>query len=274
MKSYWIRIILVAVLLRVFEPSGFALEEPLTGTEIRKIGHKVFENECSAKDECLMQWNEGEDFLSLGIGHFIWYPAGKNGPFEESFPELIGFIEASGQEIPDWLKAAALTGCPWGSREDFLADRQSPKAVELYQFLMETKPGQADFLVKSLDESFPEILQAASASQREHIKKQYERLVQSQQGVYVLVDYLNFKGAGVLITERYNGQGWGLLQVLSGMKGEGTRLDALEEFCKTAERLLTERVNNAPPERNEQRWLKGWKKRVRSYLEAGPANED
>lgn len=48
----------------------------LSMEEIRLIGERVFENECASREESLIDWNEGEDFLSLGIGHFIWYPRG------------------------------------------------------------------------------------------------------------------------------------------------------------------------------------------------------
>ena len=51
----------------------------LSTEEIRWIGERVFENECASRDESLIKWNEGEEFLSLGIGHFIWYPRGKKG---------------------------------------------------------------------------------------------------------------------------------------------------------------------------------------------------
>jgi hypothetical protein len=75
------------------------------------------------------------------------------------------------------------------------------------------------------------------------------------------VDYVNFKGEGTLETERYKGEGWGLLQVLETM-GEGP---ALQEFSRAADKVLTRRVQNSPPERGEQRWLAGWRSRVRSY---------
>ena len=39
-----------------------------------------------------------------------------------------------------------------------------------------------------------------------------------------LIDYVNFKGEGVLETERYRGRGWGLLQVLEGMPEQAARL--------------------------------------------------
>jgi hypothetical protein len=82
-------------------------------------------------------------------------------------------------------------------------------------------------------------------------------------GLYVFVDYVNFKGEGILLTERYRGQGWGLLQVLEAM-GDGP---ALSEFSRAANRVLTRRVANSPPERGEQRWLQGWRNRIRTYAE-------
>ena len=75
---------------------------------------------------------------------------------------------------------------------------------------------------------------------------------------------MNFKGEGVLETERYKGRGWGLLQVLEGMS-DASGASPLGEFADSAERVLRERVKNAPPERKEQRWLAGWLERVETY---------
>jgi hypothetical protein len=87
----------------------------------------------------------------------------------------------------------------------------------------------------------------------------------TSQGCYALVDYVNFKGEGVLHTERYQGQGWGLLQVLEGMHGTGGDAAAVEEFSRSAKTILMRRVRNAPPQRHESRWLSGWLQRVNSY---------
>jgi hypothetical protein len=80
-----------------------------------------------------------------------------------------------------------------------------------------------------------------------------------------LIDYVNFKGEGTNPAERYKGEGWGLLQVLAGMQGTGA--GAPKEFGTSAAAVLTRRVQNSPPARNEQRWLPGWKNRVRAYSE-------
>src|SRR5438067_13795432 len=77
-------------------------------SELDQIGRKVWRNECNNSVEELTAWNLGEDFASLGIGHFIWYPAGKRGPFEESFPKLVSFAEARGEPFPAWTHGA----CP------------------------------------------------------------------------------------------------------------------------------------------------------------------
>ena len=82
-------------------------------------------------------------------------------------------------------------------------------------------------------------------------------------GTFALIDYVNFKGEGTKETERYRGEGWGLLQVLAGMRG--TEGSAVGDFAESAARVLSRRVQNAPAERHEERWLPGWKSRVRAY---------
>jgi hypothetical protein len=76
---------------------------------------------------------------------------------------------------------------------------------------------------------------------------------------------VNFKGEGTKASERYRGEGWGLLQVLAGMRGSGA--GAAREFGESAAAVLSRRVRNAPPERKEERWLVGWKSRVGAYGE-------
>ena len=115
-------------------------------------------------------------------------------------------------------------------------------------FLTDTIDLQADFLVERLRGALPKMLAAAPAGEREAIEQRFNRLANRAQGCYALVDYVNFKGEGVLETERYKGRGWGLLQVLEGMSDE-SGASPLSEFADSAERVLRERVQNAPPER-------------------------
>ena len=47
--------------------------------ELNVVADKIFKNEAGGKKEDIVYWNTGEDFPSLGIGHFIWYRAGQRG---------------------------------------------------------------------------------------------------------------------------------------------------------------------------------------------------
>jgi hypothetical protein len=236
----------------------------LTPRELDVIGRRVWQNECNGTREGLTSWNIGENFASLGIGHFIWYPKGVNGPFEESFPLLIKFFTANGVKVPAWIKPE--DDCPWSTRAEFLAAAKNEKMTELRDFLASTIDMQARFLVQRMELALPKMLAAAPSNQRNKIKTNYDRLAATQRGSFALIDYVNFKGEGTKDTERYLGEGWGLLQVLAGMgESEGASPAAL--FARSAEEVLTRRVRNAPPDRHEERWLNGWKNRVRAYVQ-------
>lgn len=236
----------------------------LSQGEALRIGKRIWQNECKGTISGLTSWNAGEEFASLGIGHFIWYPEGKRGPFEESFPKLIAFMSSHGAKLPDFLPPG--TGdlrCPWNSRAEFLHAQQTPEMKQLRQFLADTVDLQAQFLVDRLQHALTKMLDETAASNRANVQRQFERVANSAQGSYALIDYVNFKGEGVLHSERYNGQGWGLLQVLEEMRP--TAGDASAEFARAARAVLTRRVHNSPPARNESRWLPGWINRVNSY---------
>ena len=137
--------------------------------------------------------------------------------------------------------------------------------TELRNFLAKSIDLQTDFLVQRLQQALPKMLAAAPAAERAKIERQFARVASTPQGCYALVDYVNFKGEGLLDSERYHGQGWGLFQVLQGMTGSENGAGAAQEFARSARATLTRRVQNSPPERNESRWLPGWLQRVNSY---------
>ncbi|MDP8216732.1 MAG: hypothetical protein P9L98_05395 [Candidatus Kaelpia imicola] len=265
MKRIIIGIIVIVIFIAVI--CSLRQKISLTNEQAEWIGKKIFYNECGGKIEFLVTWNEGEDFMSIGIGHFIWYPKGKKGPFEESFPKLLLFVKEKGKTLPNWLQESGEPHCPWRSRDEFLQDLQNQKVADLREFLMETKSLQLLFLVERLKEALPKMLKAAPEKLQPHIERQFYRLALTPAGMYALIDYVNFKGEGTLSTERYKGQGWGLLQVLEEMKGNKRGTQVLQEFVQVAEKLLTERVKNAPPRRNEQKWLPGWKRRLNTYID-------
>jgi len=232
--------------------------------DILRIGKKVWQNECNGTISGLTAWNEGEDFASLGIGHFIWYPKGLRGPFEESFPKVVSFISKRGAKLPTLLLRGVEQPCPWNSRAEFLRAQHTVEMNQLRQFLVDTIDLQAEFLIARLEGALPKMLAEAAPADRANVQQQFERLARTPHGCYALVDYVNFKGEGVLHTERYQGQGWGLLQVLESMHGTSDAA-AVDEFSSAAKAILTRRVHNAPAQRHESRWLTGWIRRVNSY---------
>jgi hypothetical protein len=229
------------------------------------VGKRVWQNECNGTISGLTSWNQGEDFASLGIGHFIWYPKGRQGPFEESFPKLVSFVSSRGAKLPTILLGVGRgQPCPWNSRAEFLKAQNATEMNQLRRFLADTIDLQAEFLVARLEAALPKMLAEAAPADRTNVQQQFERLTKTPQGCYALIDYVNFKGEGVLHTERYHGQGWGLLQVLEAMHGNSDS-GAPDEFAQAAKAVLTRRVQNAPPDRHESRWLTGWLRRVNSY---------
>lgn len=236
----------------------------LTREQALEIGRLIWRNESGSSVEKLAWWNEGETFASMGIGHFIWYSAGRQERFDETFPRLLAYMKERGARLPAWLGPD--TPCPWRDRASFVKGSQSPRMKELRSLLASTVELQARFIIQRLRESVPEIQAAAPGSRRAHILRQFNRVADSgPTGLYALADYVNFKGKGISPKERYSGQGWGLLQVLDGMSGGAAGQTALDEFAESAERALRRRVQNSPPERNESRWLNGWLKRVQTY---------
>jgi hypothetical protein len=261
--SVWPRSILIAAL---FLASSAQAAVNLSPADTRRIGKKIWQNECNGTVAGLTAWNEGENFASLGIGHFIWYPKGAHGPFDESFPKFVGFAAARGVKLPGLLQPKG--DCPWNSRAEFNQASPTPPMRELRQFLANTIDLQADFLVQRLQLALPKILAETAASKRAQVQQQFERMATSPMGCYALVDYVNFKGEGVLATERYAGEGWGLLQVLEAMSQQSTGREAVKSFAESARKVLTNRVRNSPPERHESRWLPGWLNRINTYLQS------
>lgn len=217
--------------------------------QFSQIGDQIWQNECKKDTEKLVFWNAHEAFPSLGIGHFIWLPEGSSAPFEETFPKLVLFLKASGVSLPAWMQGP----CPWKTREEFL--QASSQIKELRALLQQTVPDQVRFLFAR----FAETEKNLSA----HLAK-IERLKGSTQGLYALLDYLNFKGSGLSEKERYAGKGWGLLQVLEEMTASGSIEEAPRQFSEAADHVLKRRVANAPS-KNEERYLRGWLNRVESY---------
>ena len=237
----------------------------ISRSELNAIGEKIFKNEAAGKKENLVYWNEGENFPSLGIGHFIWYKQGEPGIFEESFPQLVEFLKSKNVKLPKIMAENKYS--PWKDRQELinLKTKKNPDIEELTNFLYENKDLQIMFIFKRLESSLEKML--AVSNDREDVRKQFYRVASSPNGLYPLIDYVNFKGEGTNPKERYNGQGWGLLQVLENMKGTETGKSALTEFSNSAKFVLQRRVNNSDSSKNERKWLQGWFNRCNTYAE-------
>jgi len=229
------------------------------------VGQQVFQNECSGKRRCLVHWNEGEDFPSLGIGHFIWYPQGVDRGFVESFPDLVQFMESLKVDLPGWLRELEPFDAPWPDRVAFLGVEDSPEVEELRQFLANTRDIQARYIFQRASVSMERVVAAVPGPERRELVARLQALTATPGGIYALMDYVNFKGEGLAVGERYNGQGWGLLQVLQAMNpSEGA---ALAQFRVAAAQVLTRRARNADNPMEGERWLPGWLKRLETYRE-------
>jgi hypothetical protein len=261
-SNYLLALLLITWTIALWPHISFAIT--VSQAEVQRIGKKIWQNECNGTISGLTSWNQGEDFASLGIGHFIWYPKGRRGPFEESFPKVVNFISKRGAKLPTLLLRGSEQPCPWNSRAEFFRAQHTVEMNQLRQFLSDTIDLQAEFLIARLEGALPKMLAEAMPDDRANVQQQFERLARTPQGCYALVDYVNFKGEGVLHTERYQGQGWGLLQVLESMHATSDAA-AVDEFSRAAKAILTRRVHNAPAERHESRWLTGWIRRVNSY---------
>ncbi|GGC74355.1 PQQ-dependent sugar dehydrogenase [Marinobacter halophilus] len=231
------------------------------------VGEQIFRNECAGRHECLVHWNEGEAFPSLGIGHFIWYPEGQTGRFTESFPALLAFMVDQGVELPSWLERARSQGAPWSDRAAFSQQASaSPQVEALRELLYATRGLQVRFIQERADQSLDAVVNAAPVAQQTVIRERLWQLGQTPGGVYALMDYVNFKGEGLAQTERYQGEGWGLLQVLQAMDG-GAGQTALDRFREAAGKVLARRAELAENPIERERWLPGWLRRLESYRE-------
>jgi len=231
----------------------------LSDKQTNTLATLIWQNEGAGKTEFLTVWNKNENFPSLGIGHFIWYPTSNKGPYIEQFPQLLNYLQENNIQIPEWLTEAKVA--PWKSREMFYDAFESNQLTQLRSLLHSTIGLQARFIIKRLERGIPAILESSDEMQKIKINKNLTTLTSTPEGIFVLLDYVNFKGEGVANNEQYQGYGWGLKQVLLAMPEQSNNV--LLSFALAADEMLTRRVKNAP--RDEIQWLKGWRVRIHKY---------
>lgn len=238
------------------------LQNALSKADVACIGQRIFRHECSNSQDKLIFWNPHEAFPSLGIGHFIWIPANASVSFSQTFPELVTFLKDNGVNVPRWLLDNH--NCPWQSRDEFLSPQARHQRLELHNLLKNTIDLQAAFMVNRLNAKLNAIVENSLPFVIPTVKHNISLLLQKTEGIFALIDYLNFKGDGLNSREHYNGHAWGLKHVLSEMVLCKTPEQALQEFTRSAKYLLSCRIAHAP--RNEKQWRQGWFNRVESYL--------
>ncbi len=234
----------------------------LSAAQRKAIGRKIWQNESGGKVDGLTHWNVGEEFPSLGIGHFIWYPAGFNGRFFETWPAFVRFATDRGVTVP---AVGRQPDCPWRSRDAFYRDFKGAEMTTLRNWLAGQVTLQTDFIIARSRGALPKVLTAAPAGDRARVEANYRKVATTSNGTYALIDYVNFKGDGTNTSERYNSQGWGLLQVLREMRDVRSGQPAAAEFAAAAKRRLDLRLKNSPPARGESRWRSGWHNRCNTY---------
>lgn len=250
--------------------SLFATEIKLSPKQANYIAQKVWQNEGAGKDKYLIWWNKGEDFASLGIGHAIWFPKGHTERFREVFPMMVSFMQKRGVSMPSWLTPQS--DFPWQTKVAFnkAKSTNTKKYKELFSLLKSTFGYQAEFMAERLSKALPTMLESIDDKKKqETIKRRFHEVMHNkdgsvnERGLYVLLDYTNFKGEGTLKSERYKGQGWGLLQVLWNLDDKVANKQ--KAFAQSASRMLSRRIGNSPPARGEERWRKGWNVRLTTY---------
>ncbi len=237
----------------------------LSMAELQAIGDQIFKNEGGGNPNNLVHWNDGEDFASMGIGHFTWYPAGRSARFGNTFPDLLHYLQAKGAPVPGWAMQASYSGAPWQTKAQLMQAKGTPQVQELQNFLYQTRLLQVQYIVDRTRRAMPKLVDAAPANLRGHVSNNLNAVANTPGGWYALIDYTNFKGEGLNRSGGYNGQNWGLLQVLEEMRPIQPGQQALHEFADAAMRVLERRVRNSPPANNERRWLAGWSNRVNTY---------
>ncbi|GEM_PF-525542 len=245
--------------------AGAAGMPTLSTQELLLIADHIFKNESGSDPDKLVHWNDGENFASMGLGHFTWYPAGRAARFGNTFPDLLGHLQSNGVQLPAWVQQARYQGAPWRTKAELMRAKHTGQVRELQDLLYQTRLLQAAYIVDRTRRAMPKLVNAAPAHSRSRVAQNLNAIANTPGGWYVLVDYVNFKGEGLNTSGGYNGQNWGLLQVLEDMQPGQPGQQSLHLFADAATRVLARRVRNSPPARNEARWLAGWSKRINTY---------
>lgn len=233
--------------------------------EMNAIGDRIFRNETDGDASKLLRWSSQGNFADLGIGHLVWYPANQRGSYTETFPSFLKYTQSKNVPLPSWLANRPNEGGPWANKAAFESAKNDQQVRELANFLQKTVGLQATFMSDQLRRTMPSMVQTLPAQYRQAALNNFQVMEKTPGGMYPMLDYMVFQGSGASSNERYNSQGWGLLQVLLNMERVQPGSNALAEFMRSASDSVMQRVATAPAERHEARLLSAWQTRVRTY---------
>lgn len=233
--------------------------------DMNAIGERIFRNETEGDTSKLLRWNSQGNFADLGIGHLVWYPANQRGPYTETFPSFLKYVQSKNIPLPAWLANRPNEGGPWAKKAAFERAKNDQQMRELANFLQKTLGLQAAFMTDQLRRNMPSMVQTLPVQYRQTALNNFQIMEKTSGGLYPMLDYMVFQGSGTNSNERYNGLGWGLLQVLINMEAVQPGSNALAEFMRSASDSVMHRVAVAPAERREARMLSAWQTRVRTY---------
>lgn len=253
----------------------------LSYDDLLSLGFRMWKNYAGGTLEGLTKWDESNadhQFMYLGIASNIWLPEGSSSIFQADWPVVAQRLKDLGCKIKPWM----LEDCPWSSKEEFDADFDSKKMTWLRTHLSKKKLvwAQAFYIAerlqRSMDPNSPDsLLNGLTADQSALVQKNFNLVVHctNPSGIYALIDYVNFKGEGRLDgAEKFNGQSWGLLQVLLNMQtpeegaDDATIINAFFESAKVTlnNRIINQKIQD--PNSNEQQYWNMWVAHLSDYL--------
>ncbi len=263
------------------DPGNSAGPFNLSKDQLLSLGYRMWNNYAGGTVDGLTKWDGADadhEFMCLGIAQNIWLPEGSNSMLQADWPTVAQRLQELGCKIKPWM----LNGCPWTTQEEFDADFNGKKMTWLRTHLSKEKFVRAqafciaERLQRTMDPSSPDsLVTGLTADQSALVEKNFDFVVNSKDplGVYALIDYVNFKGEGRLGgTEEFNGQSWGLLQVLLNMQtpAEGASdADVMKAFVQSAKFTLCQRVINhklQDPTNNDVQYLDMWVAHLNEYL--------
>ena len=256
------RALLCAVLLTASSCAHAGIR--LSDAEAEAVGRKDRGRTSNATIDGLTHWNKGEDFASLGIGHFIWYKAGERGPFTESFPGLLDALAASRADLA--RLAPGQPPCPWSDRDAFFADFRGPRLNELRAILTDTIGVQARYAADRLRVGLaqntrrrPGLGAPGAPGPLRPRRLRAQRRVRAD-GLREL------QGRGHQYRRALQRRRLGPAPGPQGMMDSASGQPSVKAFAESADAALAAR-GQQPAARDENRWLPGWRKRLLTYLD-------